>query len=321
MSRQRWQCLVDGWFADHHGAITAARLEAFGCSDATIRRMVQRGELIRMASGVYRSRATPQTALQRMSAVCQRYRQLCIGFLTACSLWSIRGIGPQPRIHVLVDNPITPDFPGLIVHRCRRIDPVDIVVRPDGIRLASPPRAVFDAADMMGPSTCASAVEQIVDQYCQFETVVDTLRRLGHPRRPGTKTMTAVIRSRPAWQQAVQSGLEHSVMEEIAAQGLPRPVTQHRITLPTGRTIRFDFAWPEQRVALEVDHPAWHDGAEQSHRDKLRDRKAATIGWETVRVTNLDVHGGLAEAVHDVALVLVRRGFVPPTLVGPSLTA
>jgi hypothetical protein len=57
---------------------------------------------------------------------------------------------------------------------------------------------------------------------------------------------------------------------------------------------------------VEVDHPAWHAGAASSHRDKTRDRKLATLGWTTSRITDIDVHGGLPDAVNDIAIILDR---------------
>ena len=52
--------------------------------------------------------------------------------------------------------------------------------------------------------------------------------------------------------------------------------------------------------------------------------KAATIGWQTVRVTDLDISGSLAAAIADVAEILVVRGHAaaacdarPRTACGP----
>lgn len=311
MSRT-WFARTASWCSTHHGVISSAHLRRVGATESNIRRLVASGDLIRICHGVYRTPFASPTALQVMSAACQGFRQVHVGFVSACSLWGFRGIGVPPRVHVLVDHPITPSIDGLVIHRCRRIDPIDVVERDDGIRLTSPPRSLFDAADMIGFERCASALEQLLDKFCGFDTVVDTVARLGHPRRPGTRTMTAVTHSRPRWQQAMQSGLEVTVMQEIAAQKLPIPVTQHAVQLPGGRSIRFDFAWPDYCVALEVDHPAWHDGAAQSHRDKSRDRKAATIGWTTIRITDFDVNGALPGAIADVGRVLCLRGLVLP---------
>ena len=40
----------------------------------------------------------------------------------------------------------TAGCPDVVIHRSHRIDPVDVVDRPDGIRVTSPPRTVFDLA-------------------------------------------------------------------------------------------------------------------------------------------------------------------------------
>ena len=118
--------------------------------------------------------------------------------------------------------------------------------------------------------------------------------------------MLAVIRSRPAWRAALQSDLEVRVLEEMARQRLPAPTTQFPMALPDGRDIRIDFAWPRLKLAVEVDHPAWHDGAIESHRDKARDRKLVAIGWIPTRITDIDVNGGLRDAVADIGAILVR---------------
>ena len=102
----------------------------------------------------------------------------------------------------------------------------------------------------------------------------------------------------------MQSDLEVRVLAEIERQGLPAPVTQHPLVLPDGDRIRLDFAWPAFKEGLEIDHPFWHAGASESHRDRWRDRKAATIGWHTTRITDFDVDAGLGDAIADVAAIL-----------------
>ena len=119
--------------------------------------------------------------------------------------------------------------------------------------------------------------------------------------------MTAVIGGRPAWRAAMQSELETRVLTEIRRQGLPTPAVQMSYLLPTGGRIRLDFAWPRHKVALEVDHPFWHAGAIESHRDKRRDLKMSTVGWQTLRITDLDVSAALAASIRDVGLVLAGR--------------
>ena len=264
-------------------------------------------KLITMMPGVFRSAQWPCNREQILGAVCARNLAAMIGFTTAGQLWVLRRMS-DPRIHVLVPHGCSPEMEGVVVHRCRRIDPVDMVQRPDGIRLSSPPRTIFDSADMIGFEATTSVLEQLLnEQKVTFGTISDTVHRLYHPQRPGSRTMLAVIRSRPAWRAALQSDLEVKVLEEMSRQNLPVPVTQFPMRLPD-RDIVIDFAWPAFKLAVEVDHPAWHDGELDSHADKGRDRKLTTIGWTSTRITAIDVNGGLREAVADIGRILDRLG-------------
>ncbi|MEO7369391.1 MAG: type IV toxin-antitoxin system AbiEi family antitoxin domain-containing protein [Ilumatobacteraceae bacterium] len=298
---------MDSWFATHLGIIAASNLVEFGCSRRNISKMVQRGELVSMFPGVYRSAQWPIGRLQILAAACARNSAAIIGLTTAGQEWDLRRMIDH-RIHVLVPHGRSPEMENIVVHRCRRIDPVDVVQRPDGIRLTSPPRTLFDSADILGHEATTSVLEQLLnEQRVTFGTLSDTVQRLYHPNRPGSTTMMAVIGSRPVWQSALQSDLEVKVLKEISRQQLPVPVSQFPIRLPGYENdIAIDFAWPGARLAVEVDHPAWHDGAIDSHADKGRDRKLGTIGWASARITAIDVNGGLEAAVADIGRILRR---------------
>lgn len=303
-----WRPNLDQWFQTHLGVVSTPELLHLGCSARTIRRMIVRGELIPERRGVYRSSQWPQTLEQRLAAVCATNPNLVIGFTTAARLWGARRVVDR-RIHVLAPHEVSPALTGVVVHRCRRIDAVDIVERTDGIRLTSPPRTVFDSADLLGLSAARSVLEQMLhERRFTLDTMFDTYRRLAHPSRPGSRTMLDVIVSRPKWQAALHSDLEFQVLEEFERQGLPPAVSQCPIDLPTGRTIHLDFGWPQWQVGTEVDDPAWHAGAEERHRDAHRDRKAATLGWVVPRISKIDVEGELADAVSDIAAILRGRG-------------
>ena len=302
-----WKVAATDYISSHLGVISANRLMELGCPSRTLANLVSDGQLIPMLPGVFRSAQWPCNREQILAAVCARNLAAMIGFTTAGQEWGLRRM-IDPMIHVLVPHGCSPEMEGVVVHRCRRIDPVDVVQRPDGIRVSSPPRTIFDSADMIGAEATTSVLEQLLnEQRVTFGTISDTVHRLYHPLRPGAKTMLAVLRSRPAWQAALQSDLEVKVLEEMSRQSLPEPATQFPMRLPgRDRDIAIDFAWPALQLAVEVDHPAWHDGAADSHADKGRDRKLATIGWTSARITELDVNGGLREAVADIGQILAR---------------
>ena len=282
---------------------------AMGCSRSAVYRFVDRGELVVLLPGVFKGSQWPTGREQLMAAACLRNPGVAIGFTTAAELWGFRKVPKDPLIHLLLSHRCSADFAGqfdgYVVHRSRRIDPIDIVNRGDGIRVISPTRAALDIADVVRDAVTGSILEQLInDDRGTITTHAATLARLGHPRRPGTSTMGRVIASRPRWRNALQSDLEVRVLAEITRQGLPQPDVQYPFQMPTGDRIRLDFAWPAFREALEVDHPFWHGGDVESRRDKRRDRKLATVGWHTTRVTDFDVDGGLGEAIADVGQIL-----------------
>lgn len=304
---ERWHGPVDDWLRTHHGIIGRSGLEHCGMPLRTAERWAERGRFERLMPGVYKSRQWPESLEQRCAAACARNDRAVISFTTGIRLWHLRRALVN-GVHVLIDHGVTPELPGVVVHRCRRIDPVDIVERPDGIRVASPPRALFDAADMLGFEATRSVLEQILnDQLCTIGTVADTVTRLFHPNRPGARTMLDVVASRPKWQRALQSDLELKVLAEIERQCLPAPVPQCRLTLPDGTPIHLDFGWPQWKVGLEVDDPAWHAGAAEQQRDHRRDRKAIILGWVVPRVARLDVEGPLRDAISDVGEIIRQR--------------
>ena len=296
---------LNAWFGQHNGVAALDTMVEYGVSRSAVYRMVDRGELISLQPAVFQSTRWPTGEMQLMTAACLRDPSIAIGFSTAARSWTFRSMPKDHLLHVVMPHGRSFALRAVVVHRSRRIDPIDIVERADGIRLTSPTRTLFDIADFAGDRAASSILEQLInDGRGTMATHAGTVARLGHAQRRGTATMARVIASRPAWSSAMQSDLETQVLAEFRRQGLPLPVIQHRLVLRDGRRIRFDFAWPELRIAVEVDHPFWHAGDIASHNDKQRDRLAMAQGWRIARITSLDVAGGLVAAVADVAAMI-----------------
>jgi very-short-patch-repair endonuclease len=302
------------WLRTHEGVITTAALIGLGFSTRTISRMVSRGVLVRIGPGVYRSATHADSEIQRMIAVCSTCPEAGIGFTTAGRHYNLRGTKDRD-VHALVPHTVRTTWPGVIVHRCRDIAPVDISL-PDecGIRYTSPPRTVHDSGSILGTTKTASIVEQgLREKLFTIATLVDTSGRLFHPRRPGATVLRDVLASRPTWRNSARSELERKLREAIEVRGLPAPAVNEKVVLPSGEIIEVDLSWKPWSVVGEVDHPYWHDGDLGAHQDKRRDRKLLTMGIATARFTNIDVEAGLNEALDDLTDILVARGWRPGT--------
>jgi hypothetical protein len=70
------------------------------------------------------------------------------------------------------------------------------------------------------------------------------------------------------------------------AMGLPPPVPEHRFH--PDRKWRFDYAWPEIKVALEVEGGVWSGGRHTSSQgfegDMAKYNAASVSGWRILRV-------------------------------------
>ena len=81
-----------------------------------------------------------------------------------------------------------------------------------------------------------------------------------------------------------QSELEvFGVLHVLRIPGIPAPVQQHRVALPTGRYVDLDAAYELAKVAVELDGAAFHGSAADRERDTRRDAALAAAGWVVLR--------------------------------------
>jgi very-short-patch-repair endonuclease len=94
------------------------------------------------------------------------------------------------------------------------------------------------------------------------------------------------------------------LLSQIQAAGLPPPVQEYRFN--PGRLHRFDFAWPERMLGVEVDGGTWSAGRHTRgagfERDVEKLNAAAELGWVVLRFTTRMVEDGRALATIQNAL-------------------
>jgi hypothetical protein len=83
---------------------------------------------------------------------------------------------------------------------------------------------------------------------------------------------------------------------QARAVGLPEPAAEYRFL--KGRRFRFDLAWPDHMVAVEVDGGAFTQGRHARgsgiRRDCEKFSEAAAEGWRVLRVLPEQVESGQA---------------------------
>jgi len=106
----------------------------------------------------------------------------------------------------------------------------------------------------------------------------------------------------------VKSHLEERLAIDLRSLHVPPFVREHRFNPP--RRHRFDFAWPEHMLAVEVDGGTHmrgrHNRPKGYEADCEKANLAALAGWRVLRFTGRMVRSG--EAAKVIAEALVKIG-------------
>ena len=82
---------------------------------------------------------------------------------------------------------------------------------------------------------------------------------------------------------------------QIRAVGLSMPVEEHRFCK---RRWRFDLAWPDRKLAVEIEGGTWSHGRHTRGKgfamDCIKYNEATLLGWCVLRVTTGMVNDGSA---------------------------
>lgn len=153
---------------------------------------------------------------------------------------------------------------------------VDDLTTVDGFPVTTVARTVVDMAAMVHPRL----LEQMLDRS-RPEDVAACVSRLGAVGRKGLRKLQPLLATRLGG----ESPLEKLWLRRLRRAGVPPPVLGYQLVVGR-RVLVLDMAWPEHRIALEVDGWSAHGTRTQFDRDRERDLLATRAGWRVLRVTS-----------------------------------
>jgi hypothetical protein len=110
-------------------------------------------------------------------------------------------------------------------------------------------------------------------------------RQLAQAKRPVTIAREPDPERRPKADIAFDRA--EVFLRALEVRGLPRPECEWKFDAK--RRWRFDYAWPQQMVALEVEGGVWTGGRHTRGAGFVKDMekysRAAVLGWRLLRVT------------------------------------
>jgi very-short-patch-repair endonuclease len=265
-----------------HGVVTRAQVRDLGVSDSSVSRRLAGGLWDRVLPGVFRiTGAVGDPRQLPMAATLWAGDGSVVSHATAARLWEIDGVRER-KIELWVPSKRNLRNPSVHVHRGTRIDRADRSTSGP-LPITTPIRTLIDISARMEEAALLAAMENLIRRHLATpERLAVRLEALRSSGRPGAGRLADLLASRAG--PALESVLEAKVWQLIGRTGLPLPQRQHWVSLPGGRA-RLDFAWPEQRVALECDGWEHHGRRSAFAPDRARLAELASARWHVLPVT------------------------------------
>lgn len=252
---------IDLLAADQHGLVTAAQLRGLGFSRRQMTAHSRTRRLEQIAANVFRMPGSPRSWHQQLLAAVWRLgRDAVASHRSALALHALR---PSGLIEVTVARShrrVAPE--GIRLHTTEDLRPGDVVVA-QGIPTTAPWRTLVDVGCLVG----RERLEELLD-IAERRRLVDRdelvmhhqeIRRRG---RNGVGPMADVLEARLVRGNATpESVLERRFLRLVEDSVLPRPVPQYELERADRRRARADFAYPDRRIAIELEGVEFHASA------------------------------------------------------------
>ena len=295
---------LSGLAARQYGLITRDQAVAAGASTDSIDRLCRRGAWVRSAPSVYRVASSGRSWKQDvMVAALSVSEEAVASHHTAARLWQLDDFDPYP-IHVATTRPRWRKRDGVVVHRLTDLaSPYVTAALP--IPMTTPARTILDLA------ACVPAwrVERVLDAALRrgltsVEAVEEIVSDLARQGKRGVKVIRELVKARAAWSETTESELEDAFQRLVLRSGLPRPSPQFQV-LASGEPIaRADFAYPEQKLVIELDGFAFHSDPASFVLDRERQNRLLMAGFRVLRYTARDLRKRPEEVIEELRQAL-----------------
>jgi hypothetical protein len=268
--------------AAHHGVVQIAQATAAGLHPMQVHRLAKSEGWKRQLPGVYADPRESGFEQELFAAWLWAGRDAVVSHRSAAKLLGLDGIDPNlPEVTVPPQQ--HPRSPSVIVHRTE-LPKADRRLW-NRLPVTSAARTIIDLAAVVDVESLAMAVDCAWRRHLvSLEWLERRMREIGAQGRAGTRELSRVLRDCRARGQPLDSALEVKLWFQWP-RSLPRPVPGWIFEHGFGQPGRIDFAFPDQRLAIECDGFQVHSERRCFERDCVRLSRLAALGWRVLHVT------------------------------------
>jgi hypothetical protein len=275
------------------GVVTTAELAAFGTSRGQLQRLVQRGDLLRLARGGYAAAAqvaaqsgdrAAEHAVLATAALAVAGPDTVVSHHSAASIHGLDMLGRSIEGSVALTRPPASTSrrsgpPGVRLHVAAL--PAGHVVGRRGLPITSAARTVIDLARtssfLAGVVVADSALRTKKTAKAELRSVIAAC-----PRWPGLQTAREVVAFCDARSESVLESVSRVTFRD---QGLPSPELQVWVGDETEMIGRADFLWSAHRTIAEADGAIKYADPSRAMAQLERDARLRSAGFEVVHFT------------------------------------
>lgn len=285
--------------ARQHGVVSRRQLLDAGITDGAMERRLASGHLVRLHRGVY---AVGHAQLRRegrwLAAVLAAGPGAALSHRSAAALHGIRESGGASDVTSTRRVAVR----GVVVHRTSRLDAGDVTSR-HGVPVTTLARTLVDLAGILTPQQLGKLLRE-ADRAGRLSaaTACEARERVARRRDEAARALRAALAEHEALATSLTlSELEDRFLALLAAADVPRPRTNHPVA-----GFKLDAAWPDERLAVELDGWAFHRDRAAFQADRARDAALVRAGWRVVRFTHADVARRPAVVADTLRALLAR---------------
>jgi hypothetical protein len=207
---------------------------------------------------------------------------------TAAEAWGMTSRGIR-SIHVVTTRWDRVVREGVVVHESLDLIESDVTTH-NGVPTTTPQRTVVDLGASNRWLVEGALDEGIRRGLMTLEDVEAVVARVGRRGRRGVGVIRPLIAQRQKWRGVTESALEDLFRKTLSGLGLPQPVPQYVVRDDGNAFVcRADFAYPRERLLIELDSEAHHMDRVSFYRDRSKQNRAITLGWRVLRFTWRDL--------------------------------
>ena len=267
-----------------HGVVTRAQALADGMTERQITYRLAKGTWVREAQGVYRHVSASPTALSRLLAACLAHGGLA-SHRSAAALLGIDGYRLGP-VELTVPRGRLRSTNGAVLHQSTQMDLARSVER-QGVPCTGVARTVLDLASVVPRRRLIGTIDAVLrDRMARPSDLYRVLASHARRGRDGSAALAEALAERLGDDPVPLSEWSRMVEDLLVAAGLPRPRLEYRILRPDSRLLaQVDLAYPDHRVAVELDSVRHHLNHESFMSDPRRRNALTVAGWTVLTFT------------------------------------